>query len=44
MDEETLTAYHESGHAVVAYALGGTIEGMQLGGEADDWLPERYGE
>ena len=44
MDEETLTAYHESGHAVVAYALGGTIEGMQLGGEVDDWLPERYGE
>lgn len=44
MDDETLTAYHESGHAVVAYALGGTVQGMQLGGEADDWLPVRFGE
>ena len=44
MDDETLTAYHESGHAVIAYALGGTIQGMQLGGEADDWLPARFGE
>ena len=44
MDDETLTAYHESGHAVVAYALGGTVQGMQLNGEADDWLPARFGE
>ena len=44
MDNETLTAYHESGHAVIAYALGGTVQGMQLGGEADDWLPVRFGE
>lgn len=44
MDEETLTAYHESGHAVIAYTLGGTVEGMQLGGEADDWLPARFGD
>lgn len=44
MDEETLTAYHESGHAVIAYALGGTVQGMQLGGEADDWLPARFGD
>ena len=43
-DEEIFTAYHEAGHAVVAYALGATIESVQLGGEADDWLPERFGE
>lgn len=43
-DEETLTAYHEAGHAVIAYALGATIESVQLGGEADEWLPERFGE
>ena len=44
MDDETLTAYHESGHAVIAYALGGTVQGMQLGGEADEWLPARFGD
>lgn len=43
-DDDTLTAYHESGHAVVGYALGGTVESIQLGGEADDWLPERFGD
>jgi hypothetical protein len=43
-DDETLTAYHESGHAVIAYALGGHIASMQLGGEADDWLPQRFGD
>jgi hypothetical protein len=43
-DDETLTAYHEAGHAVVGYALGATIERVQLGGEADDDLPERYGD
>jgi hypothetical protein len=43
-DEETLTAYHESGHAVVGYALGATIDSIQLGGEADEWLPERFGD
>lgn len=42
--DEALTAYHEAGHAVIAYALGGTVHGVQLGGEADDWLPERFGE
>lgn len=43
-DDETLTAYHEAGHAVVAYVLGGDVRSMQLGGEADDWLPDRFGE
>lgn len=42
--DEVLTAYHEAGHAVIAYALGGTVHCLQLGGEADDWLPERFGE
>lgn len=44
MDDETLTAYHESGHAVIAYALGGTVTSVQLWGEADEWLPERFGD
>ena len=44
MDEETLTAYHESGHAVIGYALGGTVQGMQLGGDEDDCLPARFGD
>ena len=43
-DEETLTAYHEAGHAVIGYALGAEIERIQLGGEADDHLPNRYGD
>ena len=44
MDDETLTAYHESGHAVVGYAMGGKIDSMQLWGEEDDYLPERFGD
>ncbi|MEM9643612.1 MAG: cell division protein FtsH [Planctomycetota bacterium] len=45
MDEEdTVSAYHEAGHAVVGYALGAKIDAVQLGGEADDFLPERFGE
>ena len=45
MDEdEILTAYHEAGHAVVGYALGGTVDSMQLGGEPDEWLPARFGD
>ena len=44
MDDETLTAYHESGHAVIGYALGGKIDSIQLWGEADDSLPERFGD
>ncbi len=43
-DDETLTAYHEAGHAVVAHSLGATVESMQLWGEADDYLPERFGD
>jgi hypothetical protein len=43
-DEETLTAYHEAGHAVIGYVLGGAIESVGLYAEADDWLPERFGD
>jgi hypothetical protein len=43
-DEETLTAYHEAGHAVIGYALGGVVDSIQLGGEANEKLPRRFGE
>lgn len=43
-DDETVTAYHESGHAVMAYVLGGRVDSMQLWGEADDYLPARFGD
>lgn len=43
-DEETLTAYHEAGHAVIGYALGARIERIQLGGQADDHLLDRFGD
>lgn len=43
-DDETWTAYHEAGHAVIGYALGGTVDWLQLRGEADDWLPDRFGD
>ncbi len=43
-EEDTLTAYHEAGHAVIGFALGATIDSVQLGGEADEWLPERFGD
>lgn len=42
-DDETLTAYHEAGHAAIGYALGARIESVQLGGEIDD-LPARFGD
>ncbi|TWU04660.1 hypothetical protein Pla52n_27020 [Stieleria varia] len=29
---------------MIGYALGATIESIQLGGEADEWLPERFGD
>ena len=43
MDDETLTAYHESGHAVIAYTLGGQFRACSLVVKADDWLPARFG-
>ena len=44
-EDDTLTAYHEAGHAVVGFALGATIEQIQLGGFDDfDCLPRRFGE
>lgn len=44
-DDDTLTAYHESGHAVVGFALGASIEQIQLGGfDDEDHLPRRFGE
>ncbi len=43
-DDETITAYHEAGHVVVAYALGAEIETVSLWGEADEYLPERFGD
>jgi hypothetical protein len=45
MDEsEALTAWHEAGHAVIGFALGGRVESVSLGGEANEWLPERFGD
>ena len=43
-EDQTATAWHEAGHAVVGFALGGKVESVQLGGEADDFLPERFGD
>lgn len=43
-DDETLTAYHEAGHAVIGYALGGMIDSLQLGGESNGDLPRRFGD
>ena len=43
-EDETITAYHEAGHAAVGYALGGNIESIGLYAEADDFLPERFGD
>lgn len=43
-DDETLTAYHEAGHAVVGYALGGRIESISLGGDDGEDLPRRFGD
>lgn len=43
-DDETLTAYHEAGHAVIGYVLGGQIESVGMYAEADEWLPERFGD
>ena len=43
-DDETLTAYHEAGHAVIAHVLGGSVDGLQLGGDIDDLLGDRFGD
>ncbi|OYP28216.1 hypothetical protein [Rhodopirellula sp. MGV] len=43
-EEETWTAYHEAGHAVIGFLLGGTIESVGMYAEEDDWLPERFGD
>ncbi len=43
-DDETLTAYHEAGHAVVGYVLGGRIESISLGGDGSGDLPRRFGD
>ena len=43
-DDDPATCHHEAGHAVMAFALGGTIECLRLGGEADEFLPARFGE
>lgn len=43
-DEETLTAYHEAGHAVIGFALGGVVESVQLGGEHEDSGVRQYGD
>ena len=43
-DEETYTAYHEAGHAVIGFVLGGQIDSVGLYAQADDWLPERLGD
>lgn len=42
--EDDRTAYHEAGHAVVGFAMGGRIERIQLGGESDENLPESFGD
>jgi hypothetical protein len=44
LDEDELTAYHEAGHAVVGYFLGGQIESLGMYAEADEVLPERFGD
>ncbi len=43
-DEETLTAYHEAGHATIGFVLGGAVESMQLGGESDHPGVRQFGD
>ncbi|MCH1496642.1 MAG: hypothetical protein L7U72_15595 [Rubripirellula sp.] len=43
-EEETLTAYHEAGHAVIGFALGGVVESLQLGGEHEVVGVRLYGD
>ena len=44
MDEQDLTCYHEAGHAVVGYLLGGKIDRIQLGGEPEENWPAQFGD
>lgn len=41
-DDETVTAYHESGHAIIGCALGGTIESVSLS-QVSAWDDEGTG-
>lgn len=48
-EDETMTAYHEAGHAIVGCALGARIEGVSLSqasifDDLDDGLPRRFGD
>ena len=43
-DDETLTAYHEAGHAVVGFALGGHVVSLQLGGEVEATGARQFGD
>jgi hypothetical protein len=42
--DDSATCYHEAGHAVIGYLLGGDVESMALGGEPDEVLPARFGD
>lgn len=48
-EDETVTAYHEAGHAVVGCALGARIDSVSLSqasqfDDGDDGLPRRFGD
>ncbi|TWT75110.1 M41 family metallopeptidase [Allorhodopirellula solitaria] len=48
-DEETFTAYHEAGHAIIGCALGGEVDSVSLSqasayDDLDDALPRRFGD
>lgn len=43
-DDDLVTAHHEAGHAVAAYALGGLVDRLSLFGEEDEFLPQRFGD
>jgi len=48
-EEETITAYHEAGHAIVGCALGARIDSVSLSqasqfDDGDDGLPPRFGD
>ena len=48
-EDETITAYHEAGHAIVGCALGARIDSVSLSqasqfDDGDDGLPRRFGD